>query len=170
MPDPSLIMYEEEFRQIDAELQKLHQQANAKATLLVDKNGQLITCVGESQNLDTTSLASLTAGNIAAAGGMAQLIGEKEFSILFHEGERENIHITLIGRVILVVIFDQRSSLGLVRLRVKKSAESLSQIFNRILQKVEKPKVSGESAEAPKLAPASPFSEITEEDIEKLFG
>lgn len=170
MPDPSLIMYEEEFRQIDAELQKLHQQANAKATLLVDKNGQMIACVGESQDLDTTSLASLTAGNIAAAGGMAKLIGEKEFSILFHEGERENIHITLIGRVILVVIFDQRSSLGLVRLRVKKSAEGFSQIFNRILQKVEKPKVSGEVQEASKPAPASPFSEITEEDIEKLFG
>jgi len=62
----------------------------------------------------------LTAGNIAATGGLAKLIGEREFSILFHEGERDNLHISIVGqRVILVVIFDQKSSLGLVRLRVK---------------------------------------------------
>jgi len=102
-----------------------------------------------------------TAGPIKLA---EKLIGEKEFSILFHEGERDNIHISIISqRVILVVIFDQRSSLGLVRLRVKKSAEALSNIFNRILLKVEKEKgVKGEAK--------SPFAEITEEDIDKLFS
>ncbi|MEK6656468.1 MAG: roadblock/LC7 domain-containing protein [Nitrospirota bacterium] len=164
MAGSDLVMYEEEFKQIDEELSKLHEQANAKLTFVVDKNGQLITVVGETENLDTTSLASLTAGNIAATGGMAKLIGEKEFSILFHEGERDNIHISIISqRVILVVIFDQRSSLGLVRLRVKKSAEALSNIFNRILLKVEKEKgVKGETK--------SPFAEITEEDIDKLFS
>ena len=157
-------MYEEEFKQIDAELLKLHQQANAKVTFLVDKNGQLITSVGETQNLDTTSLASLTAGNIAATGGMASLLGEKEFSILFHEGERDNIHISLIGsRVILVVVFDQRSSLGLVRLRVKKCAEALFQIFDKIFQKLDQERGA-------KPVRQSPFAEITEEDIEKLFG
>jgi len=164
MSDSGLVMYEEEFKQIDAELLKLHQLANAKVTFLVDKNGQLITSVGETQNLDTTSLASLTAGNIAATTGMARLLGEKEFSILFHEGERDNIHISLIGsRAILVVVFDQRSSLGLVRLRVKKSAETLSQIFGKILQKIGQEKGA-------KTVRESPFLEITDEDIDKLFG
>ena len=163
MSDSGLVMYEEEFKQIDAELAKLHQLANAKVTFLVDKNGQLIASYGETQNLDTTSLASLTAGNIAATGGMAKLLGEKEFSILFHEGERDNIHISLIGqRIILVVVFDQRSSLGLVRLRVKKSAEVFGQIFEKILGKVDKEKGKKDSR--------SPFAEITEDDIEKLFG
>src|SRR3989338_5276103 len=132
MSDSGLVMYEEEFKLIDAELHRLHQQANAKVTFLVDKNGQLIAAVGETENLDTTSLASLTAGNIAATGGMAKLLGEKDFSILFHEGERDNIHISLVGRVILVMIFDQRSSLGLVRLRVKKSVEILGKILEKI--------------------------------------
>jgi predicted regulator of Ras-like GTPase activity (Roadblock/LC7/MglB family) len=164
MSDSGLVMYEEEFKQIDAELLKLHQQANAKVTFLVDKNGQLITSVGETQHLDTTSLASLTAGNIAATGGMASLLGEKEFSILFHEGEKDNIHISLIGsRVILVVVFDQRSSLGLVRLRVKKCAEALLQIFDKIFQKLDQERGA-------KPVRQSPFAEITEEDIEKLFG
>jgi len=163
MPDSGLVMYEEEFKQIDAELSKLHQLANAKVTFLVDKNGQLIASVGETQNLDTTSLASLTAGNIAATGGMAKLLGEKEFSILFHEGEKDNVHISLIGdRVILVVVFDQRSSLGLVRLRVKKSSEVFTQIFSKIINKVEKEKETKGSR--------SPFAEITEDDIDRLFG
>src|SRR5512136_446010 len=136
-----LVMYEEEFKLIDAELQRLLSQSNAKVVFLVDKNGQMIAACGEVENLDTTSLASLTAGNIAATGGLAKLLGEKEFSILFHEGERDNLHISLIGqRVILVVIFDDRSSLGLVRLRVKKAAEALGKIFEEITLKVEKVK------------------------------
>ena len=158
-----LVMYEEEFRKIDTELQKLHQQSNSKVVFLVDKNGQLIASAGETQDMDTTSLASLTAGNIAATGGIARLLGEKEFTILFHEGEKDNIHISLIGqRIILVVIFDHRSSLGLVRLRVKKASETLGRIFDEINQKVEKEKVEGKFGE-------SPFAEISDEDIDSLF-
>lgn len=101
--------------------------------------------------------------NIAATGGIARLLGEKEFTILFHEGEKDNIHISLIGqRIILVVIFDQRSSLGLVRLRVKKASESLVRIFDEINQKVEKEKGEGKFEE-------SPFAEISDEDIGSLF-
>lgn len=162
MMNSNLIMYEDEFNKINEELRKLHQQANAKIVFLVDKNGQLIASAGETKNIDTTALASLTAGNIAATGGIARLLGEKEFSILFHEGENDNIHITLIAqRVILVVIFDQRSSLGLVRLRVKKSSETLTEIFNTIVQKAEHEKETG--------LDDSPFAEISDEDIDNLF-
>ncbi|MGE5894780.1 MAG: roadblock/LC7 domain-containing protein [bacterium] len=162
MINADLIMYEDEFKKIDDELKKLHQQANSKIVFLVDKNGQLIASAGDTHNIDTTALASLTAGNIAATGGMARLLGEKEFSILFHEGEKDNIHISLIAqRVILVVIFDQRSSLGLVRLRVKKTSEILTKIFEDMVQKAEKNKDSG--------LEESPFAEISDEDIDNLF-
>jgi predicted regulator of Ras-like GTPase activity (Roadblock/LC7/MglB family) len=163
MTGSDLVMYEEEFRKLDSELQKLHQQSNAKVVFLVDKNGQLIASAGETHDIDTTSLASLTAGNIAATGGIARLLGEKEFTILFHEGEKDNIHISLIGqRVILVVIFDSRSSLGLVRLRVKKASEALGKIFEEISLKVEEAKSEGKLDE-------SLFAEISDEDIDNLF-
>lgn len=163
MAGSDLVMYENEFQKIDEELQKLHQQANANIVFLVDKNGQLIASAGDTHNIDTTSLASLTAGNIAATGGIARLLGEKEFTILFHEGEKDNIHISLIGqRVILVVIFDQRSSLGLVRLRVKKTADVLTKLFEDITSKAEKEKLEGKTTE-------SPFAEISDEDIDNLF-
>lgn len=155
-------IYDEELKQVDAELSKLQMLANAKVTFLVDKNGHLIASAGDSKGLDTTSLASLTAGNIAATGGMAKLLGEKEFSILLHEGERDHIHVSIIAqRLILVVVFDHRSSLGLVRLRVRKSGEVLAKIFSEILSKTEGKLLKEER---------SPFAAITEDDINKLFG
>ncbi len=155
-----LIMYEQEFREITEVLERLLREANARIVFLVDKNGQLVASAGETENLDTTSLASLTAGNIAATGGIARLIGEKEFSIIFHEGEKDNIHMSLVGeRVILVVIFDNRSSLGLVRLRVKKASAQLNDIFQRLMSKVEQ-----------EAAQESPFAEITDDDIDNLFS
>jgi predicted regulator of Ras-like GTPase activity (Roadblock/LC7/MglB family) len=163
-PHTNLVLYEEDFVKIDSEIKRLHQQTNAKVIFLVDRDGQLIASCGEKDGLDTTSLASLTAGNIAATGGMAKLIGEKEFSILFHEGEKDNIHISIIAkRVILVIIFDQRSSLGLVRLRVKKSTETLTLVFDDIQNKKDR-----EGGEADNVG--SPLEEITDEDIDKLFG
>jgi len=163
MANPLMVMYDEEFKQINGVLEKLLREANAKVIFLVDKNGQLISGVGDTERFDTTSLASLTAGNIAATGGLAKLIGEKEFSILFHEGEKDNLHISIVaGRVILVVLFDTRSSLGLVRLRVKKASEELTSIFDRLMQKAEEKEKSGESE--------FPFAEITDDDIDNLFS
>src|SRR5512141_1632548 len=161
MVNPQMVMYEEEFNQIQNVVDRLVKDANAKVVFIVDKNGQLIAASGEVENIDTTSLASLTAGNIAATGGIAKLLRENEFATQFHEGERANIHIQLVGnRVILVVIFDSRSSLGLVRLRVKKATEELVAIFDNLMKKVQEPGTAG----------GSPFSEITDEDIDNLFN
>ena len=133
---PDLVLYDEEFRRIKESLNRLASDANANVVFLVDKNGQQIAAVGDLTTLDTTSLASLTAGNVAATDGLARLIGEKEFSILFHEGEKDNIHISIVAqRVILVVIFDERTSLGLVRLRVRRAMSELEKIFEEIARR-----------------------------------
>ncbi len=160
-----LIMYEEEFQKIKDVIAKLRIDANAKVVFLVDKNGQQIAATGDMETLDTTSLASLTAGNVAATDGLAKLIGEREFSVLFHEGEKDNIHISIVGgKVILVLIFDERSSLGLVRLRVKRSSDELARVFKQIMEKTEREKASGE------MGFDSPFAEITDDDIDALFS
>ena len=165
MTMPDLVLYDEEFTQIKDSLNRLASDANANVVFLVDKNGQQIAAVGDLQSLDTTSLASLTAGNVAATDGLARLIGEKEFSILFHEGEKDNIHISIVAqRVILVVIFDERTSLGLVRLRVRRAMAELEKIFEEIARKAEKDK---------QILAAdfdSPFAEITDDDIDRLFS
>lgn len=152
------VLYDEEFQGISRICERLTRESNAKVVFLGDKNGQLIACTGQTENLDTTSLASLMAGQIAAAGGIAKLINEKEFNQIYHEGERDNIHISIVGgRVILVIIFDHRSQLGLVRLRVKKATEELSKIIDEMTRKSDAPG-------------ATPLSNITDEDIDNLFS
>jgi predicted regulator of Ras-like GTPase activity (Roadblock/LC7/MglB family) len=155
-------MYEEEFEVIKQLLNSLRMDASAKIVFLVDKNGQQIADAGEVNLVDTTSLASLTAGNVAATDGLAKLIGEKEFSILFHEGRKDNIHISIVAqRLILVVIFDERSSLGLVRLRVRKASADIERVLNEMEAK---------SLEAGSVKTVSPFAEITDDDIDALFS
>jgi len=159
MPQGSFVMFEEEYREITSVIEKLLREANAKCVYLVDKDGQLIASSGDTKDIDATSLASLTAGNIAATGGLAKLIGEKEFSILFHEGEKDNLHISVVEqRVILVVIFDKQSSLGLVRLRVRKATEELGKSIQRLLARMSE----GSDKE-------SLLEEISDDDIERLF-
>ena len=156
MADTPILLRENQYHQIKAVLARLRMDSSARVVFLVDKDGQEIAVQGEIGNIDTTSLASLAAGNVAATGGMAQLIGEKEFPTLSHEGERESIHISVIGRVLLVVVFDERSTLGLVKLRSKQVSQTLSTMMDEITQ--------AEFDESD-----SPFAEITDEDIDSLF-
>ena len=160
MHSPQLVMYEEEFRQIEGVVERLVRDANGKYVFIIDKAGQLIAGAGEMDaSIDTTGLASLTAGNIAASGGIAKLLREEEFCTQFHEGVNAYVYSEIIGkRSILSVIFDARSSLGLVRLRVRRAKEELVRIFDDVETKAGKD--SGDS----------PFAAITDEDIDNLFG
>jgi len=161
MLESQLVMQPEDFDKVLAIIQKLVRDANAKGVFVVDKAGQLVGEAGEMQGVDSTSLASLTAGCVAATGGLAKIVGEEEFPIHFHQGQRDNLHMTLVGdRMILVVVFDERSSLGLVRLRVKKAGSELARLFEEIRKK----------AETEAASHGSPFAEITDDDIDNLFA
>ncbi|HEX8354466.1 MAG TPA: roadblock/LC7 domain-containing protein [Pyrinomonadaceae bacterium] len=160
MTDTPIIMHEQQFQQLKLILGKLRLESFSRVVFLVDKNGQQIATHGDVGDLDTTSLASLAAGNVAATGGMARLIGEKEFPTLSHEGERESIHICIIGRVLLVVVFDERSSLGLVKLRVKQASRDLSALFEELAR------IASERRDREEAL----FAEITDDDIDSLFN
>ena len=156
MSQGNFILREPEYDALLAILRKLLADASGKVVFLVDKNGTLLASAGDAVGFDTTSLASLAAGNIAATGGLANLIGEKEFSILFHEGERDNMHLSVVAdRLILVVVFDGRSSVGLVRLRVRQAWVRLAAVMEAALAACD--------------AESGGIEELTEADIESLF-
>ena len=159
-----LILLETDHTRLTSTLERLKGDSNAKVVFLIDKNGQQFASAGDMSGLDPTSLASLTAGNVAATDGLAKLIGEREFSILFHEGVHDNLHINVVaGRAILVVLFDERSSLGLVRLRVKKASADLTSILDEIVTR-------SHAQHAAAFGSNAPFAEITDEDIDALFN
>ena len=157
MADAPILLREQQYHQIKAVLARLRLDSSARLVFLVDKDGQQIAVQGEVGNLDTTSLASLAAGNVAATGGIAELLGEKEFPTLSHEGEKDSIHISVIGRLLLVVVFDERSSLGLVKLRSRQVARQLAELFEEVTR--------GDYEDL-----ESSFLEITDEDIDSLFS
>jgi len=133
MAEDSLIIYQEETTKIDGILRKLLKGSEAKCALLVDKDGHLVTRQGFTHSLDTTALAALLAGSFASTKEIARLVGEPEFSVLFHQGKRDHIHMSLVGdRTILVVIFDDRTTIGMVRLYSKESSEELCKVFDAV--------------------------------------
>ncbi len=156
-----MVIYEEEHQKLTEICERLVRDALAKAIFIVDKDGQLVTATGETGGIDTTGLASLIAGATAATGSLAQMLGEEEFPVHFHEGSKKHVHVSVIGEtLILVVIFDERSSLGLVRLRVKRAHGQMKDVIASVQQKVAEG--SDEDMDL--------FGEITDDDIDNLFN
>ncbi len=159
-----ITVFEEDFWAITDSLNRLLQGTNARTILLIDKAGQLITSSGDTTRLDTSSFATLSAADFAATGQLASLIGEREFSTLYHQGEKENIYVCLVAdRVIVAVIFDQRTTLGLVRVKTKNTAAELEKIFTNIFNKLEKDAGASKEIDAD-------FTKAAEEELDKLFG
>lgn len=160
MSNSGMVIYEEQIEKINQLLTKLIKGAEAKCALLVDKDGHLITRQGFTHSLDTTALAALLAGSFASTREIARLVGEPEFSVLFHQGKRDHIHINLVGeRSILVIIFDDRTTIGMVRLYAKEIGTELTAIFDeKPARKSAKPEPVNEG-----------FTQSVEKEMDNLF-
>ncbi|MCA1590116.1 MAG: roadblock/LC7 domain-containing protein [Acidobacteria bacterium] len=159
MAHSPFIIQEQQFQRLKTVLRRLNVECAARVVFLVDRDGQTIAFHGEIGNMDTTSFASLAAGNVAATSSMAKLIGEDTFPAVVHEGERESIFISVIGRSLLVVVFDERSTLGLVKLRTKRASFEVAAILDEAVQASASYAFSRDSV----------FADITDEDIDSLF-
>jgi predicted regulator of Ras-like GTPase activity (Roadblock/LC7/MglB family) len=131
-------IYEEDYWAINSVLKELIDNSNSQSVLLIDKTGQLIASVGMEPEFDLMSFASLCAADFEANAQLANLIGEKDFSTLYHQGSDESMYLSRVAQaIILVVLFNKRTTLGLVRLRVKKAVEGLNTILNGLFDKLE---------------------------------
>jgi predicted regulator of Ras-like GTPase activity (Roadblock/LC7/MglB family) len=145
-----LVFYKEDIEIIGKTLNVFLKNANAQCALLVDKDGHLVTKEGESSTYDMDTISALVAGSFAATKQMAKLLGEEEFALMFHQGKKDNIQLSLVGeRTILAVIFDDRTTLGMVRLYSSQVSSKLGQVFNDIsTRKSEGEKISQEFGQA----------------------
>ena len=152
---------EEDYRAITEHLNGLLRETNVKSLILVDRNGQVVANVGEPPQFDPQALASLTAADFSANDQLAKMIGEHEFSSLFHQGEKESMYLADVARrVILVALFDSRTTLGLVRLKVKGTVETLTKVFEDMFNRsgAQSARVEGFGTKE------------AEDEIDKLFG
>jgi predicted regulator of Ras-like GTPase activity (Roadblock/LC7/MglB family) len=150
---------EDDFGAITQSLQKFLHDSNARCALLVDRTGQLVATVGEQPKFDPTAFATLTAADFSANDQLARLVGETDFNSLFHQGEKESMYLADIARrVILVILFDNRTTLGLVRLKMKHTVDELTKLFQDVFTRGTTGAQAGQSI----LAGA-------EDEIDKLF-
>jgi predicted regulator of Ras-like GTPase activity (Roadblock/LC7/MglB family) len=152
---------EEDYKAITQQMTGLLRETNVKSLMLVDRNGQVVANVGEPPQFDPQAFASLTAADFSANDQLAKMIGEHEFSSLFHQGEKESMYLADVARrVILVALFDSRTTLGLVRLKMKATVEELTRVFEDMFTRMgtQAPKVEGFG------------SKEAEDEIDKLFG
>ncbi|HEX9962671.1 MAG TPA: roadblock/LC7 domain-containing protein [Pyrinomonadaceae bacterium] len=160
MAETPFIIQEQQFQRIKTVLARLCVESAARVVFLVDRDGQPIAFHGDIGDMDTTSFSSLAAGNVAATTSMAKLIGEDVFPAVVHEGEHESIYICVIGRSLLVVVFNERSTLGLVKLRAKRASHEVAALIDEMTLHSEQNKAQSNAF----------FAEITDEDIDSLFS
>ncbi|HET6762174.1 MAG TPA: roadblock/LC7 domain-containing protein [Longimicrobiaceae bacterium] len=154
---------ERDFNVIDKLLQSFLYDSSARCTLLIDRTGQLITTAGEKPEFDSTAFASLAAADFSANDQLASMIGENEFSSLFHQGEKESMYLADVAkRVILVVLFDNRTTLGMIRIKVKGVVRELSEIFRQMFER--------STTEPSSSRVESAFVDEAEDEIDRLFG
>ena len=131
-------VFEEDYWAINTILQELLKNSNSSSVILLDKTGQLISSLGEPPQFDMHSFASLCAADFEANAQLAVLIGEKDFSTLYHQGSNESMYLARVeNNIILVILFDKRTTLGLVRLRAKKALDNLETVIRRLYGKLE---------------------------------
>src|SRR6476646_7657406 len=149
---------EDDFGAITKALERFLTDCNARCALLVDRTGQLVATVGDRPNFDATAFATLTAADFSANDQLAKLIGENDFNSLFHQGEKESMYLADVARrVILVVLFDSRTTLGLVRMKMRKTVVELTKLFEIVFAR-------GGSAEA-----VTNILAGADDEIDKLF-
>ncbi len=132
-----LQFYREDIEAIDKILGEFLRLSGAKCALLVDKDGHMVTKRGEVRTIDMDTISALVAGSFAATKEMARLLGEQEFTALFHQGERDNIQLSLVGdRTLLTILFDDRTTVGMVRLYAGETSKKLATLYEECMDKM----------------------------------
>ena len=127
------IVSQEQIEQIDSILTDKLIKLGVDCVIVIDMAGNIITAKDNSESkYDVYSFAALAAGNFATVDAMAKLVGEEEFSLLFHKGQESSIHFSKIDEELLLIsMFGQEISLGFLRLNVVDAIEQIKRLWNK---------------------------------------
>lgn len=132
-----LSFYFEDIEKIDKVLSSYLTLSKAKSVFLIDKSGSMITYKGEDQSINVDELSALVAASFAATKEIARLLGEAEFTVMFHQGQKDNIHISLIGnKAISVTLFGDDTTIGMIGHYSKELSQKLTTLFEIISKRI----------------------------------
>ncbi len=157
-----MVYYAEDMEALEHVLDRLLDLSRAKRAMLIDVEGHMVASRGSgADELDIESISALVAGTFAATKETAKLLGEKEFSVLFHQGETDSIQLTLMDeRLLLGIIFDDSTTIGMVRLYANETAKKVQEVLSR--------PHDDESDESAVLS--EEFGESAEQSLDELFS
>ncbi len=125
-----VVIHESDAAGIDAVLSRFLADSGASAALLIDRSGQPLAQCGTSPAPDPASMGALAAGAFSATAALARLLGESEFSVLFHEGKHESLHVSTVDDfTILLAVFGDHTTVGMVRLFARETSASIGVIL-----------------------------------------
>lgn len=151
----------QDLRLLDQLLGGFLQETNARCAVLMDRAGRLLTAAGDTAGLDGIAFASLAAADYAASDQLAVLLGEDEFSSLYHQGEARSMYLADVGgQAILAALFDGRTTLGLVRLKAKAVTPALASLFAAATSR----------GPAPGAALEADWADVAADEIDRLFA
>jgi predicted regulator of Ras-like GTPase activity (Roadblock/LC7/MglB family) len=161
----ALVFYEDDVEAIESILDAFLKKSAAKCALLVDKDGHMITARGATQAVDLDTISALVAGSFAATSALARQFGEPDFTALFHQGSRGNIQLSLVAdRALLTALFDDHTTVGMVRLYATEAAKRLTTIFR-------KKQEGGDRTSSAKVGvDGKAFTEGTTGALDNMFG
>jgi len=128
----ALVFYEEDIQAIVSILDAFLKKSAARCAILIDKDGHMITARGATGGVDLDTISALVAGSFAATQALAKQFGETDFTALFHQGRSGNIQLSLVAdRALLTALFEDNTTIGMVRLYAAESAKRLAEIFRK---------------------------------------
>ncbi len=152
----------EQYDRIAALMGELRAEIHARCVLLIDANGSVIVAKGALEDINISALGALVAGDLAAASGIAGLLGEeKAFHINYHEGETYRIYSgQVVPGVFLLVVFGQEVKMGAVLYYTKATMAALRPILEPVVMRSRPPKPAASAATPPaEVSPATPEQE-----------
>jgi predicted regulator of Ras-like GTPase activity (Roadblock/LC7/MglB family) len=126
------VVSQEQLEKIDRILGDQLIKIGVDCVIIIDMAGNIITAKDNgTSKYDVYSFAALAAGNFATVDAMAKLVGEQEFSLLFHKGTDCNIHFSKIDEeLLLITMFGKHISLGFLRLNVVEAIDQIRKLWS----------------------------------------
>lgn len=133
-----MILFPEDIDHLNTVLSQLVTKANLLLAVLINKDGRLLTNQGSLEIVDTVSLAALVAGNSASTLAIANLVGETEFSTMYHQGRDKHIYIAVVDdNTFLALVFDDRTNIDRVKVFARQFDRQLKAALTQVYNKTE---------------------------------
>jgi predicted regulator of Ras-like GTPase activity (Roadblock/LC7/MglB family) len=133
-----MILFPEDIDRLNVILDQLTVKANLLLSVLINKDGRLLTYQGSLEKIDTVSMAALVAGNSASTLAIANIMGETEFSAMYHQGKDRHIFITVVDEsTFLCLVFDERTNIDRVKVFARQFDRQIKKALAQVYDKTE---------------------------------